>query len=308
MTQPAPAENLLSRDEMDALLEELAAARREDAEQRTLFGGQAAHGYDALRRSLEEFAESYSKRLSTAYQRRIDWLLRDTAAVDPRDVVETAAPGELFWVVELAGSGVAWLTWSRSLVFAWLQIAFGAPEPRGLAPSRPYTAIERSFLTRLAHEAVAMLTEPLRAHNVVPTEVGSLQGSRELLAYAGTTFVQAQFEVRGFGDFGQVRFALPAGGMSARAIAPAAGTSGPHRAHSGAVLQAPVALHAELGSAEITVESLACLRTGDVLPLQAPADGSLLLKVGDAPKFRARRGAVGERLAVQVTERIEESR
>ena len=198
----ASVESLLSRDEMDALLDELATARREGAGRGRAAGGES---HAALARVLEEFAEGYGKRLSTAYQRRIDWILRETVVVEPPDVVEVAAPGELFWVFESTDAGSAWLSWSRSLVFAWLQVAFGAPEPRGVAPERSYTAIERSFMTKLARDTVAALAEPLATQGFTPAGGGALHDGRDLLAFGSTPFGQTRFEVRGFGDFGQLR-------------------------------------------------------------------------------------------------------
>jgi flagellar motor switch protein FliM len=46
------------------------------------------------------------------------------------------------------------------------------------------------------------------------------------------------------------------------------------------------------------------LQAGSVVPIDAASDGSLLVRVAGRPKFRAIRGALGQRLAVQLTERI----
>ena len=64
-------------------------------------------------------------------------------------------------------------------------------------------------------------------------------------------------------------------------------------------------LRAEVGRAEITLGELGRLQPGDEIPLRAAAPEGYVVSIEGQPKFRAVRGSVGGRLAVQILERIE---
>jgi len=67
-----------------------------------------------------------------------------------------------------------------------------------------------------------------------------------------------------------------------------------------------IELIAELGSMEITVRDVLNLQKGDIIKLEnTKIDDNMILKIGNRRKFYARPGVVGNRMAVQVTGRIE---
>jgi flagellar motor switch protein FliM len=55
---------------------------------------------------------------------------------------------------------------------------------------------------------------------------------------------------------------------------------------------------------ELPLRRLASLQVGDLLPLEAADGEGLVVRVENEPKFRAERGSVGKRLAVQLLERL----
>jgi flagellar motor switch protein FliM len=63
----------------------------------------------------------------------------------------------------------------------------------------------------------------------------------------------------------------------------------------------------EIGSMNLTMREVLSLRLGDVVRLQnTRVSAPMALKVGDRPKFWCRPGQIGNKLAVQITSKIEE--
>jgi flagellar motor switch/type III secretory pathway protein FliN len=114
----------------------------------------------------------------------------------------------------------------------------------------------------------------------------------------------ATLDVRGLGDICRLRLGLPASAFGERREAPLAAATGDPPAVERAVHEMPIELRVELGSVALSLSQLAELEAGSVVPIDAAPDGTLLVRVEGQPKFRAIRGALGQRLAVQLTERI----
>lgn len=72
------------------------------------------------------------------------------------------------------------------------------------------------------------------------------------------------------------------------------------------VRSAPLTINAELGSSEITIQEFLQLGIGDTIELNSLIDEPLLIKIGDVPKFLGQPGTVKNKLAIQVTQVIEE--
>jgi flagellar motor switch protein FliM len=73
------------------------------------------------------------------------------------------------------------------------------------------------------------------------------------------------------------------------------------------IRKAPLAIQAELGRSEITVEEFLQLGIGDVIELNQRIDRPLSVTVGGEHKFNAQPGKIKNQIAVQVTEIIEEA-
>lgn len=74
----------------------------------------------------------------------------------------------------------------------------------------------------------------------------------------------------------------------------------------GKLRDAPIALKAELGESEISVQEFLQLDLGDVIELNQGIDKPLVVRAGDIPKFFVQPGKKGRRIAVQVIETIQE--
>ena len=72
------------------------------------------------------------------------------------------------------------------------------------------------------------------------------------------------------------------------------------------VEQAKVPLQVVLGTTDVTVGDIIRLGVGDVVPLGTMADQELHVMVGDKMKFRGRPGTVRNKMAVQLTDVVDE--
>ncbi|MEW9697713.1 flagellar motor switch protein FliM [Paenibacillus sp. SI8] len=70
--------------------------------------------------------------------------------------------------------------------------------------------------------------------------------------------------------------------------------------------KAKLPLIAELGTSEITIREFLSLSIGDVLPLPKPVEDSLQVKVGEKLKYLGNPGTVKGKLAVQITDIVQE--
>jgi flagellar motor switch protein FliM len=71
-----------------------------------------------------------------------------------------------------------------------------------------------------------------------------------------------------------------------------------------AVGSVDVTVRAEVASIELPIEEVLALQAGDVLRLDAPADGGVTLYADKVPVHRAKPGRSGSRRAVQVIDRV----
>lgn len=68
-----------------------------------------------------------------------------------------------------------------------------------------------------------------------------------------------------------------------------------------------ITVSAEIGNMDLTVRDLLSLQRGDVIRLSHVRTGDpMVLKIGNRKKFMCRPGVVGNKLAVQITEKLEE--
>ncbi|MDC7239305.1 MAG: flagellar motor switch protein FliM [Spirochaetales bacterium] len=68
-----------------------------------------------------------------------------------------------------------------------------------------------------------------------------------------------------------------------------------------------VPIMAEVGGIQLTMRDILSIKTGDIIRLSNTGiNDPMVLKIGNRPKFDCRPGAVGNRIAVQVTRKIED--
>lgn len=307
---------ILSREEMDALLGTLAQQRIERerrARGATAFRREGADRsrqsrYPALHRALGEFGQSIGAALSTSHQTPIAFEVLACEEAAQEEVAATLLPIDRGAVLSVPGvSAPGYLLWNRALAYGLLCLAFGArPGLSGnTPPPRPYTRIERRFLLRLARQLVSHLAASLEPLLGAGVAVDGLCEPERLAEEGHERVVVGSFDVRGLGELCRLRVVLPAAPLRRLETAPAAPAGDQRVEIERKVAEAPVRVAAEVGRARLPLERLVRLAPGDVIALEEPEGGGVVLRIEDRPRFRGIRGRVGDRLAVQVTERIE---
>lgn len=305
MTTVSPHAEVLSREEISALVDELARARREEAEAQRLPGmaGSAAsspRAGRALRRTCERFAADETRALASRFQRQIEVRLLSIDELRMVELVEHLLPHERmvsFGSEESGESGL--LLVARPLLFAWMRLAFGARSElqADALPDRPPTPIETRFLRRVAGDLVERFgrafVPPLSfaLHGLLdPSAVSEERAARLLVA---------SFDVSGLEELGRLRIVLPRDRDPLHTPSSTDDEHGPAVLEQ-AVLDARVRVAAVLGSVELPLARVAQIAVGDVIEVDAGEDGLIGTSVAGVVKYRAVRGQVGSRLAVQI--------
>jgi flagellar motor switch protein FliM len=309
---------VLTREELDALLASLAEESREREAAERPSGpfrrdvkrsvGRSGSALPALGRVLEQWAVDRGRSLSTTYQTPITCVLASWESVTQGELAETVLPEDRIAVFELGPPrSHGFLLPSRALLFAQLCLAFGS-RPAGArapAPTREYTRIEKRFLRFLCEQTLASLQDVWQ--DVVPAraQLVAVDEPQRLLDDAHETVLLASFELEGLAEFARLRLALPMAPFQRLQTAPKVVSAAPQRSDlAPAVLDTAVQLRVEVGSAELRLSELGRLQVGSVIPITPADDDALIVRVEGRPKFRAIRGTVGRRLAVQLTGRV----
>ncbi len=300
----AEARELLSREELAALLQEL----REDRGSARSFPDSSSGRLAPVSRLLGEFADQQSRALSTLHQRSIDLTLLDVAEVAMREFQATLLPVDRVIELELEPGGHRlYLLLGRSFLFAWLALAFGAKEstPVVSVPERHYTRIEERFMRRAAAELVRHLEATWSFRSPVQIRIVALVDP-ESLPPASSKWALASFDARGLGDLCRLRLLVDPGLYAAESESTA--DQGERAELAVAVqqevLEMPVRVRIEAGYAQVPLQQVANLQVGDVIPLERADRRGLVVRIEDEAKYLAVRGAVGARLAVQLVESL----
>lgn len=317
MSEAGFQDEILSREELDALLASLAEdrAEKEIAERAAAPPLKAARGsgrgrqalYPTLARALDQWALELGHRLSAIHQVTIQCQLAGWQQVKMGDLAETLAPHDVVAAFEVAPPrGVGFVLIGRPVLFSLLTLALGgrgvgkAPAP----PVRPYTRIERRFYAALAGEMVSQLEECWSELVDARTRLIGIDEPERLLEESHASAILATVEVSGLGDFARVRVAIPPEPFHKLQVSQMRFEPSRRDDVVKAVLGMPVELRVEAGEAQLSLSELSSLRVGATIPLDPAAANGLLVRVEGEPKFLATRGAVGRRLAVQVTKRL----
>ena len=303
----AEIKELLSREELAALLDEL----RADQGTATAFPESSSGRLVPLSRLLGEFAENQSRALSTLHQRSIVLDVLDVAEATMREFAATLLP--LDRIVELRlepGGHRVYLLLGRSLVYAWMALAFGAKggTPVIAVPERHYTRIEERFLRRAAAELVRHLEAAWSIQSPVKIQIVDVLAPEYLLP-GPSKWALASIDVKGLDDLCRLRVLVDhelyaTDGEDANVeVDPAERVEIAH-AMQRQVLEMPVRVRVEAGHAEVPLQRVAALKVGDVIPLERSDSRGLVVRIEEEPKYVGVRGAVGAQLAVQLVENL----
>jgi len=307
VTKGAADAEILSREELDALLAEmpgLLAERAAEAE------GEGARAPDLeLERANEAFGFEYGRSLSNRHERVIQFSLIGQREVELAELAELMLPTDVVGAFQIMPKGYGGLLLlSRPFFFQMLCMYFGAGP--NLKPARPptreYTRIERRFYTRIAKEMIAKLEEQWQTLAPVSLAWNGILGRAAVGEGDVRPASLATFDVKGFSETCRVRLAVPAEGLRrAGAALPKAVRTSTQAGPS--LLEVPIRLRAQVGTADLTLADVGRLQIGQTIPLEVPNDGTLTVRIGEREKFRGIAGTRGSKRAVQLQERIEAS-
>lgn len=304
MSELAEEEALLSREELDALLAEMPEVLQgEDSSE----GTERVAVADAdLSDANEGFAYAQGLKLSNRHQRVLTFTLVGQRKVQMDEMAELMLPTDLLATFNVQPANEeGYLLLSRPFFFQMLSMSFGSGPT--IKPTRPptreYSRIERRFYERIAREMIDELEIQWQAAAPVSLGWRGLVGRSSVADGKASQAVLATFEVKGFSESCRVRIAVPASAFPAQ-VDELALEAAANEAKSGvSVLDVPLRLRAQIGTAELSLADVGALRIGQTVSLKAPSDGNLLVKIGGRAKFKAVAGVQGARRAVQLTER-----
>lgn len=300
-------ENALSREELDALLEEMPRLLEEESAERD--SGVARLADIELQRANQEFAFDAGLLLSNRHQRVIHLSLIGHREIEVQELAELMLPTDVCGAFRvLPKDEVGFLLLSRPLFFQLLGMTFGAGPT--IKPTRPptreYTRIERRFYERAAREILERLEMAWK--RVAPVELawGRLASRAAVAEAAGRSALLATFDVKGLAEPCRLRVVIPLEPFQrtdrARLPQRSAGPTG----QGVSLSEVPIRLRARVGSVEMSLAEVAALRPGQVVRLDAAADGSIEIQIGDEVRFKGLAGTQGPRRAVQLTEELVE--
>lgn len=297
--------DILSREELDALLEEMPGLL---AERATAFETQGSRESDLeLERANQLFGFEYGRALSNRHERAIQLVLIGQREMEMAELAELMLPTDLAGLFQIQPKGLSGsLLLSRPFFFEMLCTLFGAsPNLKTIRPPiRDYTRIERRFYMRIVKEMLARLEEQWQALGPVTLAFGGMQGRSVIAESDVRSAIVATFDVRGFSEPCRVRLAVPSEAFRKAGKPPSRPAKGnPQPTIS--LLEVPIRLRAQVGTVVLTLAEAGGLEVGQSIPLDVPADGSLTVRIGEREKFRGIAGTRGSKRAVQLQERIE---
>lgn len=300
-----PEENVLSKEELDALLEEMPKVLSDHEDD--LDATRPRYAEVDLQRANEDFAFEQGLALSNQYQRVIGFHLIGQREIVMSELAELMLPTDLVAAFQLMPQDLeGYLLMSRPFFFQMLSMSFGSGPT--IKPTRPptrsYSRIERRFYGRAATSMLRELERAWSKLTATTVEFGGLLSRGSVAESMAGFAVLATFDVKGFQEACRVRVAIPATAFAAKEGAiPQVGAG--HVPRSGvSLMEVPIRLRARVGSAELSLADVGRLEVGSLVSLDVPSDGSLTVQIGAEDKFKGVLGSQGGKRAVQLGDRF----
>ncbi|MBI5091416.1 MAG: flagellar motor switch protein FliM [Candidatus Hydrogenedentes bacterium] len=324
--------DILSQDEVDLLLSAVGEGEAETSVSEPPQPGNTLTAYDFRRpervskeqlKGLQSLFEAFSREVSIVIPPFLRTVVRvDLTSIDQLTydefILSVARPTSLniISMAPLEGNGIIEL--SPALVFPMVDRVLGG-KGRGLAEPRELTEIEE----RIIHRIITMFLECLKRSwdQLIEFRLSLVsQESDPLIVQivAGSEMViLVGYEIHIGELVGAMNMCIPLVVLTpvldqisqqasfTRRMTPEM-ASLTRNTIDRILRKAPVQIDAVLGHAYLPLSDLVRLQPGDVLQLDAPSDGPIVIEVDKTPKFRAMPGRRKESSAVRVTELIRE--
>jgi flagellar motor switch protein FliM len=304
--EPPAASNAISDEEVSALLEKGAA----DGVRPFDFSGQRINRTQLP--TLQTIAKSFAERAAIT----LTGLLGRDAAVEFSSIdsvraadvqVSLPTPGIVAVLRLKPLAGFAFMCVEPSLLLALLDGFFGG-SGRGAAEGQAATPAAQRFLALLVKSLGPDFTSAWAPVSALEPELVKQETNPRLLQLGGPqgSLVVVRFTCAFAASSGRIEWLLPEPLIAPLREALASdGGKGPPRKQEAwapalgeALQEAVVEVRAVLAQAQISLRELVSLAPGDIIPIDAPEEGTLL--AGDVPLHRGRFGISQGRNALKI--------
>jgi flagellar motor switch protein FliM len=265
-----------------------------------------------LKRSLEAFSRTASTRLSAELRVPLELEVINASQLTWANAHAQVLSGSISSIVEVQPIGTRLMvSCEPSLVLGAIELLLGGSDTSDMRERRLSDidwALARHFFDRMLAQLSVIWTDMVDLElNVLQLETHLETAQMVSVSEPTLTFTM---EARFNGVSSTIVLLLPWSAIAPVADRFAARDDAPDRGEEEirqvrrAVGGVDVTVRAEVASIELPIEEVLALQAGDVLRLDAPAEGGVTLFADKVPVHRAKPGRSGSRRAVQVIERV----
>jgi flagellar motor switch protein FliM len=265
-----------------------------------------------LQRTLEAFCRTASTRLSAELRAPLELEVINSSQLTWANAHAQVLAGSVDAIAEIEPIGTRLMVSAEpGLVLGAIELLLGGTDPSKATERRLSDidwALARHFFDRMLAQLSVIWTDMVQLELSVAQLETHLE-TAQLVSVSEPT-LSFTMEARFNGISSTVVLLLPwsaiapvADRFAQRDDAPDRGEEEIRRVRR-AVGGVDMTVRAEVASVELPIEQVLALQPGDVLRLDAPADGGITLYADKVPVHRAKPGRSGSRRAVQITDRV----
>ena len=266
-----------------------------------------------LKRGLDTFCRTASTRLSAELRMPLELEVINSTQLTWGNAHSQVPAGSITAIVEAQPIGTRMmLSAEPGLVLGAIELLLGGTEVSEIRQRRLTDidwALGRHFFDRLLAQLSVIWTDLATLELGITTLETHLETAQMVPVSEPTLTITMEARLNGVSSI--LALMLPwsaiapvADRFAARDDASAGRGEGEAERVRRAVGRVDMTVRAEVAAVELPIEEVLALKAGDVLRLNAPADGGVTLFADKVPVHRTKPGRAGSRRAVQVVERV----
>ncbi len=257
-----------------------------------------------LRVSFGRFTRGINNYLTSLVRATVDVKLVEVDQTTYKDIFRSHGIPTLLCTYKIDEQSQGLMKVNLYQMYAALDRLMGGPG-NGMVINRPLTDFERGLMTDICGNMLSHYAEAV--HGVPRLEVETLDTDERLLSRtlaAEEIMVRATYELRLGSTTGQLSLHSPLKCLSS-VIGKMTRRNQERRTENPRELPKslstmPLEVRVDLGRIQIDASTLARLQPNDLLTLDQEVAKSLLVNVGNVPRFAGRPGTIGNRMAVSI--------
>jgi flagellar motor switch protein FliM len=266
-----------------------------------------------LKRAMEAFCRTASTRLSAELRVPLELEMIDTSQLTWRDAHNQVPEGSIAALADITQTGTKMLLASEvNLVLGAIELLLGGVKGSGIAERRLTDidwALARHFFDRVFAQ-MSVVWQDMAGVELTLDGLDLHMETAQLFSVSEPT-LSITMEARLDGGSSTLALLLPWSAIGP--VVEALSTQDDASVNRGvdearnvrrAVGRVDMTVRAEVAAREMPIEQVLALKPGDVLALNAPADGGITLFADKVPVHVAKPGRAGSRRAVQVVDRV----